>query len=69
MLAGLILACMVIGIADGDTLSARGETPAGTANIKIRLAEIDAPEKGQAFGNRSRQHLADLCRPNTTGRD
>jgi endonuclease YncB( thermonuclease family) len=30
-------------------------------NVKIRIAEIDAPEKGQAFGTRSQQHLADLC--------
>ena len=39
------------------------------------LAEIDAPENGQAFGNRSKQHLAELCfskaatvRPRTTDR-
>ncbi len=47
----------VIGIADGDTLTVL----AGTTPHKIRLAEIDAPEKRQAFGERSRQSLSDLC--------
>lgn len=57
----VLLICLVIGIADGDTLTARCETPTGMENIKVRLAEIDAPEKRQAFGNRSKQHLAELC--------
>ena len=64
MPVGAALLCLVIGISDGDTLTARCETPAGLEeyqNIKVRLAEIDAPEKGQPFGTRSRQHLADLC--------
>ena len=61
MPAGTALLCLVIGIADGDTLTARCETPVGLENIKIRLAEIDAPEKGQAFGTQSKRHLADLC--------
>jgi endonuclease YncB( thermonuclease family) len=63
------------GIADGDTLTARCELPEGKANITVRVAEIDAPEKGQAWGQRSRQHLAALChsrpavvRPQTTDR-
>jgi endonuclease YncB( thermonuclease family) len=29
--------------------------------VKIRLAEIDAPEKRQAFGIRSKQSLSNLC--------
>lgn len=53
--------CLVIGIADGDTLTARCETPTGMENIKVRLAEVDAPEKGQAFCTRSKQHLSDNC--------
>jgi endonuclease YncB( thermonuclease family) len=56
-----ILACTVIGIADGDTLRARCDAPGGMVNITIRVAEIDAPERRQAFGARSRQHLAELC--------
>ena len=55
------LLCLIIGIADGDTLTARCETLAGMENMKVRLAEIDAPEKAQAFGNRSKQHLSDIC--------
>lgn len=70
-----ILACTVIGIADGDTLTARCDAAEGKTNITVRVAEIDAPEKGQAWGTRSRQHLAELChgkaatvRPRTTDR-
>jgi endonuclease YncB( thermonuclease family) len=56
-----VLICLVIGIADGDTLTARCETRPGMQNVKVRLAEIDAHEKGQAFGTRSKQHLSDIC--------
>lgn len=51
------LLCLIVAISDGDTLTAR--CPEQT--IKIRLAEIDAPEKAQPFGARSKQSLADLC--------
>lgn len=47
----------VIGIADGDTLTVlHDQRP-----LKIRLADIDAPEKKQAFGQRSKESLSDLC--------
>jgi endonuclease YncB( thermonuclease family) len=52
------LMCLVIAIADGDTLTVLCN---GNQQIKIRLAEIDAPEKKQPFGNRSKQSLADMC--------
>lgn len=72
---GVVLTCIVIGISDGDTITARCEMGGGMENIKVRLAEIDAPEKGQSFGKRSKQHLADLClqkratiKPKTTDR-
>jgi endonuclease YncB( thermonuclease family) len=49
--------CLVVGISDGDTLKARCDDH----TLSVRLADVDAPEKGQAFGNRSRQALAALC--------
>lgn len=47
----------VIGIADGDTLTLLVDR----RPLKIRLANIDAPEKAQAFGQRSKESLSDLC--------
>jgi endonuclease YncB( thermonuclease family) len=48
----------VIGISDGDTLTVLNESK---QQVKIRLAEIDAPEEGQPFGTQSKQSLSDLC--------
>ncbi len=47
----------VVSIADGDTLTV---LDSGDTQHRIRLSGIDAPESGQAFGTRSREHLADL---------
>lgn len=58
MSATLLAACLVIGIADGDTLTALCNNH---EQVKIRLAEIDAPEKAQPFGQRSKQSLAEMC--------
>jgi endonuclease YncB( thermonuclease family) len=48
----------VIGITDGDTATVLN---AENQSIKVRLVEIDAPESKQAFGNRAKQSLAELC--------
>lgn len=48
----------VVGVADGDTVTV---LDAQHVQHKIRLAGIDAPEKSQPFGNRSKQSLSDLA--------
>lgn len=46
----------VVSVTDGDTITIRSEEK----TIKVRLKHIDAPERGQAFGARSRQELGDM---------
>lgn len=48
----------VVGVADGDTLTVLDK---GRRQHKIRLAGIDAPEKRQDFGQRSKQSLSELA--------
>lgn len=47
----------VTGIKDGDTFEVLydGEPE------RVRLAEIDCPEKSQAFGKNAKQYASDLC--------
>lgn len=56
-LTPVVVIAMVVSISDGDTLTVLHDRH----QVKIRLAEIDAPEKRQPFGAKSRQSLADLC--------
>ncbi|MDO1476857.1 nuclease [Comamonas thiooxydans] len=51
------LAGTVVGLADGDTVTV---LDASRTQYRIRLAGIDAPEKKQDFGGRSRQSLSEL---------
>ena len=47
----------VVRVADGDTITV---LDAAKTQHKIRLQGIDAPEKSQAFGQRSKQHISDI---------
>jgi endonuclease YncB( thermonuclease family) len=48
---------LVVGVADGDTITLLDQQK---NTYKIRLQGIDAPEKKQAFGEKSKQSLHDL---------
>lgn len=48
----------VVAIGDGDTLTLLTATK---KQVKIRLAEIDTPEKKQPYGTRAKQALSELA--------
>ena len=47
----------VVAILDGDTI----DVLVDRKPVRVRLSQIDAPEKRQPFGQRSKQSLSDLC--------
>jgi endonuclease YncB( thermonuclease family) len=49
------LAGKVVGVTDGDTITVLVERHP----IKVRLAEIDTPERGQPWANRAKQALSE----------
>ena len=51
------LAGYVVGVADGDTLTV---LDSNRQQHKVRLSGIDAPEKAQPFGDRSKASLSTL---------
>jgi endonuclease YncB( thermonuclease family) len=58
LLAGCAdLGSRIIRVSDGDTVTALKDD----GEIKIRLVEIDAPEKAQAYGAASKRSLTELC--------
>ncbi len=56
-LSAATLQGMVVHVADGDTLTVLDDQ---ITQHKIRLQGIDAPEKAQAFGQKSKQSLNQL---------
>jgi len=48
----------VVGVDDGDSITV---LQGGKVQHKIRLAEIDAPEKSQPFGQQAKQSLSQMC--------
>src|SRR5262245_1768545 len=46
-----------VGVSDGDTITVLDDTK---TQHNVRIGGIDAPEKGQAFGERSKQNLSAL---------
>src|SRR3569623_1063620 len=56
LLSAQTLQGKVVLIADGDTLTVLGDHE----QVKIRLAEIDAPESHQDYGQRAKQALGNL---------
>lgn len=47
----------VVGITDGDTITVLTEQ---RREMRVRLAEIDAPERRQSFGDRAREMLSQI---------
>jgi len=78
---GIALACVhptaaaqfearIVHVIDGDTL----DLMTANARLRVRLVDIDAPERKQPHGHRSRQSLIAICggefaRVDTKGRD
>src|SRR4051812_20137703 len=59
--ASLLVACVVVGVTDGDTVRVRCGEPDHYSQLVVRLSEIDAPEKAQPFGRQSKEWLSGLC--------
>ena len=50
---------LVVGIADGDTVTVLGDFSGAREQKRLRLTEIDTPERGQPWSARAREALAD----------
>ncbi len=56
---GSCLDAVVVGIADGDTVTLLVERDGRPSQERFRLTEIDTPERGQPWGTRARQALGE----------
>jgi endonuclease YncB( thermonuclease family) len=56
VLAGFVEG-IVVSVADGDTITV---LDSDKVQHRVRIAGIDAPEKGQPFGNASRKRMSEL---------
>ena len=61
LMTATILICLVVAVTDGDTIKARCGNPDAYEQVTVRISAIDAPESRQPYGQRSKQHLSDLC--------
>ena len=52
--------CLVVGVSDGDTITARCGFPGSYDQVKVRINGVDAPEKKQPFGQRAKEAMSDL---------
>ena len=51
----------VVGVSDGDTLTLLVPDGNSFKQVKVRLGEIDTPERKQPYGTRAQQALSDLA--------
>ena len=51
----------VVGVSDGDTLTLLVPDGNSFKQVKVRLGEIDTPERKQPYGTRAQQVLSDLA--------
>jgi micrococcal nuclease len=67
LMRGSSLSSLVVGVADGDTITLRELATDPRAqkylgkNLRIRLQHVDCPEKGEPFYQVAKQYTAQLC--------
>ncbi len=54
-----LTAAVVVGVGDGDTVTLLADRAGNLQQLRLRLTEIDTPERTQPWGTRARQALAD----------